>query len=81
MDVTEKVTLTLDFAVANYVYNQKVTIRYNDGRYVTIYGGVFISHRPGGEAFRRVIQLDDKGNMINEEVTACSACPAGVVKE
>merc|ERR1712110_221809 len=63
-----------DFAAPNYVYNQKVTIVFNDARFVTIYGGTYISHRAGGEAFRRELILDAQGNVAEEHILACAAC-------
>jgi len=51
-----------------------VTIVFNDGRFVTIYGGTYISHRVGGEAFRREIILDAHGDVAEEHILACAVC-------
>jgi hypothetical protein len=74
LETETKTTLHLDFSAPNYVYDQKVTIVYNDARFVTIYGGTFISHREGGEAFRREVVLDAQGNVDHENILACAAC-------
>jgi hypothetical protein len=74
LETETKTTLHLDFSAPNYVYDQKVTIVYNDARFVTIYGGTFISHRAGGEAFRREVVLDAAGNVDHENILACAAC-------
>jgi len=41
------------FNVPNYVYDQKITLEFADGSVTRIYGGMFISNKEGGEAFRR----------------------------
>merc|ERR1712110_808882 len=68
------VTLDLDFSVPNYVYNQKVTIKFDDGSDMTTYGGAYISNRVGGEAFKREVILDAQGNMTKENMITCSVC-------
>lgn len=44
-----KKTVHLDFDKPNYIYNKKLTIVFKNGRYETIWGGVYISHKEGGE--------------------------------
>jgi len=65
-NMTKTETLKLMFNVPNYVYDQKVVLEFADGSVSRIYGGMFVSNKVGGEAFRRKLVFHDDGSF--EEV-------------
>jgi len=51
------------FNVPNYVYDQKIVLEFADGSVSSIYGGLFISNKVGGDAFRRKLVFHDDGTV------------------
>jgi len=62
-NVTDKRTLKLMFNVPNYVYDQKIVLEFADGSVSQIHGGMFVSNKVGGDAFRRKLVFHDDGTV------------------
>jgi len=51
------------FNVPNYVYDQKIVLEFADGSVSQIHGGMFVSNKVGGDAFRRKLVFHDDGTV------------------